>query len=180
MATIFRTGIKNLTANPIALPAPYHGIVQGGQEVIVGDSPATVIANLGGVAQMISVFEAIVKPTTYALTGNDGGVVWPAVIADPGNAGAVPVALSGVCNMVSAGAETRTVAAPSFIGQTLALNCDTHVGDIVVTFAAAYNNVPDSTITYSAAGQVAYFEGVTIAGALTWRLVANVGAALST
>ncbi len=41
----------------------------------------------------------------------------PSIIADPGNAGAIPVTEGwGVCSLVSAGAETRTLADPQRVG----------------------------------------------------------------
>jgi hypothetical protein len=100
-------------------------------------------------------------------------------VADPGNAGAIPVSESGTCNLVSAGAETRTLAAPQFVGQQIALNGDTVVGAIAVTVASAFNTAGNTIITVTAAGQNAVLVGATIAGALRWRLIANDGTTLS-
>ena len=99
-------------------------------------------------------------------------------IADPGNAGAIPITATGVCNLVTAGAETRTVAAPTFVGQTLFVNLDTKVGNAVVTVSNIFDGT-NNTVTMSAAGQSIGFIGVTIASALKWALVANNGTALS-
>lgn len=103
-----------------------------------------------------------------------------ASIADPGDAGAIPVIRSGVCPITTAGAETRTLAIPGFIGQRISLICDVYVGDAVVTVAAAFNQTGNNTITLNTAGDFVELEGVQVGGALVWRLVVNDGAALST
>ena len=60
------------------------------------------------------------------------------VIADPGNAGAITVTESGHCPIVTTGAETRTLAAPSYAGQLLSLAMKTDGGDCVVTLRHGY------------------------------------------
>lgn len=101
-------------------------------------------------------------------------------ITDPGNAGAIPVTSSGVCPMTSAGAETRTIAAPTFIGQQIALIDDVHVGNIVVTAATAVNQTGNNTLTFGAAADACLLIAMQVAGALVWRIAANDGVALST
>ncbi len=100
-------------------------------------------------------------------------------ITDPGNAGAIPVTSSGVCAMTSAGAETRTLAIPTFVGQQLTLICDTYVGNIVVTSAQAINQAGNTTMTFGAAADYIKLEAATVGGALRWRVAANDGTALS-
>jgi hypothetical protein len=56
-------------------------------------------------------------------------------IADPGNAGAIPVTNGGHVAIVTAGAETRTLAAPSAAGQELLVYMKTDGGDCVITVA---------------------------------------------
>jgi len=99
-------------------------------------------------------------------------------IADPGNAGAIPVGATGVCNITSAGAETRTLAIPAFIGQVLDLCMDTDGGDVVVTVASAFNQAGNTTITFNDAGDFVRLVGCTIGGTRGWRLAANDGATL--
>jgi hypothetical protein len=101
-------------------------------------------------------------------------------ITDPGNAGAIPVTTSGVCNMTSgASGQTRTLAAPTFQGERLelAMNVDGG-GDIVVTVSAAFNQTSNTTITFNDAGDHVELVAVLIASALRWRIVINNGTTL--
>lgn len=101
-------------------------------------------------------------------------------IVDPGNTGAIPVNRSGYCNIVTGGAETRTIAAPTVEGQQLLLVSKTHVGNAVVTVASTINSTGNNTITISAAGQNILLAGVISGSTLRWMVVANDGTALST
>lgn len=100
-------------------------------------------------------------------------------IPDPGNAGAIPVTTSGVCNLTSAGAETRTVAAPTFEGQMLTLVCNVAGAGNVVTFASAFNQAGNTVATFNDAGDTLNVIGARIASALRWRLINNDGCTLS-
>lgn len=102
-------------------------------------------------------------------------------LADPGNAGAIPVASgSAVIPLVTAGAETRTLAAPTSIGQELTLYCKTFVGNCVVTCATTINEAGNNTITFTATGQAVRLFAVEEGSTLRWRGAAADGAALST
>ena len=101
-------------------------------------------------------------------------------IADPGDAGAIPVTRTGSVAITTAGAETRTLADPSFIGQNLSISCDVYVGDAVITAATAFNTTGNNTITLTAAGQALALTAVQVAGSLVWRAAFNDGATLST
>lgn len=101
------------------------------------------------------------------------------LIADPGNAKAIPVTQSGVVALKSAGAETRTLARPTFVGQQLLLVVDTYVGNIVITASAGVNAAGNTALTFGAAGRCLKLEGATIAGALAWRIVGNDGVTLA-
>lgn len=101
------------------------------------------------------------------------------IIADPGNAGAISVVWSGVCALTSAGAETRTLAIPTFAGQRLVLVTDTYVGAIVITSAQRINQAGNTIITVGAVGDTCELVGVTIGGALRWQVGWNDGMALS-
>ena len=119
------------------------------------------------------------KLETFPLIGakrpeGSGGI--DNVIADPGDAGAVPITSSGYCPMVSTGAETRTVAAPTFAGQELMLEMKTDGGDIVVTFANAYDEDGHTTMTFDDAGDMARFTAIYVGSNLRWRVNAQVGA----
>ena len=103
-------------------------------------------------------------------------------ITDPGDAGAIPVTKSGVCALTSgAGGETRTLAAPTYIGQRLMLCHDTDGGGaIALTVAAAFNEAGNNTLTFDDAGESALLMGITIGGTLTWKATALDGATPST
>jgi len=102
------------------------------------------------------------------------------VITDPGNAGALPVTASGYCALVTGGAETRTLAAPSFIGQELLLYMKTDQGDCVVTCATTINETGNNTITFANTGEAIRLTAVEEGSTLRWRCAVADGAALST
>ena len=100
-------------------------------------------------------------------------------IADPGNAQAIPVTASGHVDIVTAAAETRTLAVPTFAGQELLISMKTDGGDCVITVADPHIDGTNNTITLNDAGDtVRLVAGVSGAG-FVWRLSFNVGAALS-
>lgn len=101
----------------------------------------------------------------------------PVEITDPGDAGAVPVTQSGVCHIVTAGAETRTVADPAAVGLRLTLYFLTDLGNAVVTFASAINVAGNTVATFADAGDtidlVSARDG---ASTYHWHIVGNDGA----
>ncbi len=129
---------------------------------------------------------ATVPAGAWALfSGEDNAwtvVVAPALqtLTDPGNAGAIPVTQSGYLPIVTAGAETRTLAAPVAAGQKLMIYVDTYVGACVITASIAINQTGNNTITLGAVGDMIELTAVSRAGALRWVATANDGAALST
>lgn len=102
------------------------------------------------------------------------------VVADPGDAGAIAVTASGSCPLVSAGAETRTLAIPPVVGRVLSLSFKTDVDDIVLTVASAVNQTGNNTLTFADAGDHIMLIGTDVGGTLYWRVVCNDGVALST
>ena len=101
-------------------------------------------------------------------------------IADPGAYGAIPVTASGYVDLVTAAAETRTLAAPSFKGQQLLLSMKTDGGDCVVTVATTVNQTGNNTITFNDAGDAVLLVAKTNGANIRWSVVSNDGAALST
>jgi predicted RecA/RadA family phage recombinase len=101
-------------------------------------------------------------------------------IPDPGASGAIPVNASGHVELVTAGAETRTLGAPTFIGQELLLSFQTKVGNCVVTCATTVNTTGNNTITFSAAGQAMLLVGKANGANIRWSVDLADGAALST
>ena len=100
--------------------------------------------------------------------------------ADPGDAGAIPVTRSGTCPLVTEGAETRTLAIPTFAGQLLNLGFKTDGGDCVVTAASGVNQTGNNTLTFADAGDEILLVAIENGAALAWRVVSNDGVALST
>ena len=94
-------------------------------------------------------------------------------IPDPGDAAAIDVTRSGHIQIVTAGAETNTLAVPTFVGQRLIITCKTHaVGDRVITVASAFNAAGNTTITLDTAGDAICLEGSRgSAGVLKWNEV---------
>jgi hypothetical protein len=131
-----------------------------------------VCTNVTAAAEAVTIYELTETPNTVDRR-ND-------TIADPGNAGAIAVTESGVCAMTSAGAETRTIAAPAFMGQTISLIDDTHVGNIVVTAATTVNQTGNNTLTFGAVADACTLTAMTVGGSLVWRVTYNDGVALST
>jgi len=121
---------------------------------------------------------------TGDVTGNVTGVVTggttPATITDPGNAGAIPVTATGRVAIVTAGAETRTLAAPTIVGQRLLLYMKTDGGDAVITCATAVNQTGDNTITMNDAGDSLELVAIESGSNKRWRVAYNDGCTLST
>lgn len=101
-------------------------------------------------------------------------------ITDPGASGAIPVTGSGRVAIVTAGAETRTLAAPTFAGQKLLLYMKTDGGDCVVTCATTVNETGNNTITFDNTGEACQLTAVEEGSNLRWRLAQVDGAALTT
>lgn len=101
------------------------------------------------------------------------------VIADPGNGNAIPTGRQGVCSLTSAGAETRTLGLPQFIGQRLTIAMDTDGGDAVLTVSQAINAAGNTVVTFNDAGDFLDLVGITVGGALRWRAVEANGVTLA-
>jgi len=105
----------------------------------------------------------------------------PVAIADPGDAGAIPVTRSGSVAITTTGVDdTRTLAIPALASITLAISLDVDAGDAVITAAGTINTTGNNTITMADAGDIVVLTAVQVAGALVWRVVVADGAVLST
>lgn len=130
---------------------------------------------------------ALTTATTRTVTMPDADVdltlvntLNPGEIADPGNAGAIPVTGSGVCPLVTGGAETRTVADPTRVGLRLTLFFLTDGGDCVVTFASPINVAGNTIGTFAdATDYLDLFSVRDGAASFAWKVGANDGVALS-
>jgi len=103
-------------------------------------------------------------------------------VADPGNAGAIPLPFHhhAVCALTSAGAETRTLGTAVFAGQLVSLQFSVDGGNLTLTAAATVNQTGDNTLVFADAGDEITLRASVKAGALVWRVVSNDGVALST
>jgi predicted RecA/RadA family phage recombinase len=101
-------------------------------------------------------------------------------LADPGAAGAIPVTDSGHCDLVTAGAETRTLAAPTYLGQLLLVSLKTDGGNCVITCATTVNQTGNNTITLDDAGDAILLVAKANGSNKRWSVVSNDGCTLST
>lgn len=124
--------------------------------------------------------DSFVGDVTGDVTGVVTGGVTPATIADPGNAGAIPVTVSGRVAIVTAGAETRTLAAPTIVGQRLLLYMKTDGGDGVITCSTGINQTGNNTITMNDAGDSLELVAIESGANKRWRVVYNDGCTLAT
>lgn len=94
------------------------------------------------------------------------------LVSDPGDAGTINVQSNGlaIVPLISAGAETRTLAAPSTVGQQVMLYADTATGTITLTINSGVSGL--STYAFSAAGQTLHLEAIKVAGTLKWQMAA--------
>jgi len=116
-----------------------------------------------------------------SLTSVGAATIRPFVaITDPGDTGAIPVTNTGYCPLVTAGAETRTLAAPSFIGQELLLYLKTDGGNCVVTCATTFNETGNNTATFADTGDSLRLSAVEEGATLRWRCAVADGHTLTT
>lgn len=107
--------------------------------------------------------------------------VEPTVQPDPGDGGNFEVSRPAVINIATAGAETRTLADPVFIGQVIDLFFIVDGGDCTVTASSPINQTGNNTLIFSDIGEhirlVGHFNAT---DGWEWRVIANDGVALST
>lgn len=88
------TRIINLTPGLMTLPYPYRGALAPGRGGIVSDSPATVLANLGGVGQVEGVYRLdLTSEPGQAAFNPAGNLPTTAAVA---SADATPVAIATI------------------------------------------------------------------------------------
>jgi len=104
----------------------------------------------------------------------------PITLADPGTGAAIGVTRSASVAITQAGAETNTLAIPTFRGQTMEIFVDTDTsGARTVTSAQRINQAGNTIMTFTEVGDFIKLVAITIAGALRWQVAANDGVALS-
>lgn len=100
---------------------------------------------------------------------------------DPGSAGEIKVERDRqVIPIVTAEAETRTVAAPLRAGVEFSIVMETDGGDVTITFPASINQAANTVVTMNDVQDFAKFVSVRLAaGTFKWRLIAENGTVLS-
>jgi hypothetical protein len=105
------------------------------------------------------------------------------VIPDPGASGAIPVSASGICYFTSAGAESRTLAAPAGPGISLILVSQSVAAGAVTVNSAAANisSAGDTHAAFSANGKTLELLSIptNTAGTYRWAVMTNDGVTLS-
>ena len=100
-------------------------------------------------------------------------------IVDPGNGQAIPVTSGGTCELTgTTGAQTRTLAAPTFAGQEITLVTKAITSGtltITVTNLTDDGAVAKTTIAQSTAGMVTILRGILVGSTLTWIVVVSGG-----
>jgi len=100
---------------------------------------------------------------------------------DPGNGGTIRVTEDlQILEMVSAGAETRTIAAPTKPGLRFVLRLMTDGGDVVVTAAEGLNPDGDTVATFADASDILQLMSVSTATGFRWEVTeGNVGVSIA-
>lgn len=102
--------------------------------------------------------------------------IGPGILGDPGDAGTIVVSQWGqVCPVVTATAETRTLAQPNRPGVQCAVALKTDGGDLTLTVTGGYNADGDTSITFADAGDWVRFESIDVGGSYYWRVIAQEG-----
>ncbi len=97
-------------------------------------------------------------------------------IDDPGASGAIPNYLTGICHLVSAAAESRSLAVPDCAGLELHLVMKTDGGDITLTVASAYDEAGGTSVVFSDPGQYITLRSYEVAsGTYAWRVHSHMG-----
>lgn len=97
-------------------------------------------------------------------------------IKDPGDAGTIKSLKSGICQLVTATGETRTLGVPSAKGVVIDLMMKTDVGDCTVTVTSGFDARGTTTLVFDTVGDMVRLISVPIsATAFRWRLIAADG-----
>lgn len=98
----------------------------------------------------------------------------PTTMPDPGSAGTIIVERSPcIVDLVTAAAETRTLARPTKAGVEVRLHAKTIVTSCTITPTGGYDELGGTTIVFSNAGEFAILTSFYTGSAYFWRLVAT-------
>lgn len=96
---------------------------------------------------------------------------------DPGDAGTIRVTEDlQICEMVSAAAETRTLADPTKQGIRFILRLLTDGGNVTVTAASGLNTAGNTQATFADASDLLELVSAQTASGFRWEVLKNVGA----
>lgn len=102
--------------------------------------------------------------------------IGPGIGRDPGNAGTIAPNMWGqVFPIVTAGAETRTLARPDKAGVLVSIVLDTDGGDLTLTVTGGFNAAADTTIVFGDAGDMVVFMSVKTGSTYQWTIVSHEG-----
>lgn len=100
----------------------------------------------------------------------------PTRITDPGSGGTITVDRDGgVCPVVTAGSESRTLRQPTKEGIVGSVVLKTAGGALTLTVTGGYNADGDTSITLSDAGDFVRFMSIEYGGSYYWRVIASEG-----
>lgn len=93
---------------------------------------------------------------------------------DPGSSGTITVQKSpSVCNLVTAGAENRTLAAPTRQSAEITLFAKTIVTSCTITVTNGYDPTGNTTIVFTASGQNATLRSTYDGTTYKWKLLSH-------
>lgn len=100
----------------------------------------------------------------------------PRIIPDPGASNTITIdRQEGVCPVVTAAAEARTLRQPTKAGIVGTVVLDTDGGDLTLTVTGGYNADSDTTITFGDAGDYVRFVSIEVGSSYYWRVVSQEG-----
>ncbi len=100
----------------------------------------------------------------------------PFLIRDPGASGNIVVdRYAAFCPLVSAAAETRTLAAPTKAGLRCIVGLDTDGGTVTLTVTGGYNSNDNTSIAFDDAGDFVEFTSIKEGSSYYWRVTAQEG-----
>lgn len=165
LVLLFKAGTSWIVC-PLKLTAP----TEGGLAAALASTSASLGASLVGIQDSAALITAT---TVEAALAEHQLRLLTNTVADPGNAGAIAVTKSGVCLLTSAGAETRTLAIPTFLGQQIYLVDTVHAGNIVITASQAINQAGNTIMTFGAVRDTVLLTAISIGGSLRWQVTSG-------
>lgn len=106
--------------------------------------------------------------------------IGPGRLEDPGDTKTITVTQWGqICSVVTAAAETRTLAQPTKPGLECKIVLDVDGGDLTLTVTGGYNQAGTTTITFDTAGDWVKFHSVKVGASYYWRVLSSEGTSIA-